>query len=64
VNEDGDLVMVPRTGGEKFIFGKPDKAEDKFSRISKYYTAIVPSKGEGFYTTVNVKYDGQIVCRK
>ena len=36
----------------------------KFSKMGKYYTTIVPEKGEGFYSTVNVKFDGQIVCRK
>ncbi|MBR4756182.1 MAG: hypothetical protein IK076_04505 [Bacteroidales bacterium] len=64
VRKNGDLVMVPRQGKELFIFGPPDNIEDKFSRIGKYYTAIVPDKGEGYYSTVNVKFDGQIVCRK
>ena len=60
----GDLVLVPRKGKEKFFFGQPVDIEDKFSRIGKYYTAIVPSKGEGYYSSVNVKFAGQIVCRK
>ena len=61
---NGDLVLVPRQGKERFIFGQPVNIEDKFSRIGKYYTAIVPDKGEGYYSSVNVKFDGQIVCRK
>ena len=61
---NGDLVLVPRQGKEKFIFGQPVNIEDKFSRIGKYYTAIVPDKGEGYYSSVNVKFDGQIVCKK
>ena len=64
VQDNGDLVMVPRKGKEKFLFGKPDNIQDKFSRMEKYYTGIVPAKGEGFYSTVNVKYNGQIICRK
>ena len=64
VRDNGDLVLVPRQGKEKFLFGKPDNIEDKFSRMEKYYTGIVPAKGEGYYSTVNVKYNGQIVCRK
>ena len=61
---NGDLVLVPRQGKERFIFGQPVNIEEKFSRIGKYYTAIVPDKGEGYYSSVNVKFDGQIVCRK
>lgn len=64
VRPGGDLVMVPRQGKELFIFGGPDNFEDKFSRMEKYYTTILPEKGEGYYSTVNVKYNGQIVCRK
>lgn len=64
VNEEGDIVMVPRNGEERFIFGTPDDAQSKFDKIGKYYTAIIPAKGEGVYKTVNVKYKGQIVCRK
>ena len=64
VRSNGDLVLVPRQGKELFIFGQPVDIEEKFDKIGKYYTAIVPSKGEGFYSTVNVKFDGQIVCRK
>ncbi len=64
VRDNGDLVLIPRKGKERFLFGKPDDIEDKFSRMEKYYTGIVPAKGEGYYSTVNVKYNGQIICRK
>ena len=55
--------MIPRRGKERFIFGPPVDFEAKFDRISRYYTSILPLNGVG-YTTVNVKYNGQIVCRK
>lgn len=64
VRPGGDLVMVPREGKELFIFGQPDDFADKFTKMGKYYTTILPEKGEGFYSTVNLKYNGQIICRK
>ena len=64
VRDNGDLVMIPRQGKERFIFGNPSGFESKFDRIGRYYTAILPEKGAGYYSTVNVKYNGQIVCRK
>lgn len=64
VSGNGDLIMVPREGKEKFIFGSPDKPEEKFRRMEKYYESIVPARGEGQYRTVNVKFDNQIICRK
>lgn len=64
VDERGDLVMIPRKGQEKFIFGKPDNYKAKFSRMEDYYRYILPAKPDMNYRTVNVKYDGQIICRK
>lgn len=64
VDEKGDIVMIPREGNERFIFGSPFDAENKFSRIERYYRYILPEKGEGYYRTVNVKFNKQIVCKK
>lgn len=63
VDEKGDLVLYPVKGKEKFIFGRPDEFKEKFRKLEDYYRYIVPSKEEGYYASVNVKYNGQIVCR-
>ena len=64
VRDNGDLVLIPREGKERFIFGQPSDFEAKFDRIGLYYTTILPEKGNGYYSTVNIKNNGQIVCRK
>lgn len=64
VDEKKDLVLVPREGDEKFLFGQPEDIEEKFRKMEKYYTHIIPAKGDGFYKTVDLKYRGQIVCRE
>ena len=64
VQPDGDLILVPRTGRERFLFGPPQQIREKFDKMRDYYEYIAPSKEEGYYRTVNVKYKGQIVCRK
>ena len=64
VNEDGDLLLIPRSGRERFIFGKPDSPAEKFARIADYYRYVKPSKDEDWYRTVNVKYRGQLICRQ
>ena len=63
VSDNGDLVLVPREGKERFIFGKPCNIEEKFALMEKYYTAIVPAKGKDRYRTVDVRYRNQIVCK-
>lgn len=64
VNEEGDLVLTAAEGGERIVFGSPKDVAEKFARLDKYYTHILPAKGAGYYKTVNVKYNGQIICRK
>lgn len=64
VNGQGDLVMIPREGRERFIFGGPDNPAEKFERMERYYRYILPEKGPDYYKTVNVKYKGQVICRK
>lgn len=60
----GDLVVNTVDGKERFIIGFPDAIPEKFGKIAKYYSHILPSKGEGYYKSVNLKYNKQIICRK
>lgn len=64
VEKGGDLILIPREGNERFMFGQPADIEEKFMKMKKYYTHIIPAKGENHYRTVDLKYQGQIVCRK
>jgi len=64
VDKEGNLVMTPREGKEKFLIGKPDGYKEKFASIETYYRYIEPSKEKGYYASVDVRYDGQIICRE
>ena len=64
VDENGDLILIPRDGNERFSFGSPTGVDDKLSRMEKYYKYILPKKGQGYYKTVNLKFDKQIICKK
>lgn len=63
VEKNGDLVMIPREGKERFIFGKPTDVERKFALMDCYYTGIIPARGKDYYRTVDLRYEGQIICR-
>lgn len=63
VRRDGNLVLIPREGPERFIFGTPTGIEAKFARIRTYYEAVAPTREEPYHT-VDVRYKGQIVCKK
>jgi len=66
VAKDGSLELIPRHDGTHFLFGKPERIADKLDRIRDYYRFVLPAARADsiHYRTVNVDFDGQIVCRK
>ena len=64
VDAKGDLILIPRQGKETFIFGSPFEAREKLKKMGDYYKYIVPEKGKDYYSTVNLKYDKQIICKQ
>ena len=62
VLKGGNLVLIPREGSERFLFGTPTDIDAKFARIRRYYEGIAPLEKE--YKTVDVRYNNQIICRK
>ncbi len=63
VDQKGELILIPREGKEMFLFGQPHSINEKFRKMEKYYTTIVPEKGSARYTSVDVRFTGQIVCK-
>lgn len=64
VRPGGELCLDLDGRDEQFFVGQPDNIPDKFMRIDRYLGVIAPSKPEGYYKTVNVKYNQQIICRQ
>ena len=65
VEDNTDVVLYTRSGNEKFILGSPRDAAAKLEKMAGYYRTIKPAaKKEGKnYTTVNLKYKDQIICK-
>lgn len=64
-DEKGEIMLRIAGRTENFIIGRPDDVERKFSRIDTYLTKVAPdleTNGQE-YKYVNVKYNGQIVCK-
>ena len=64
VLSSGDLVLIPREGSERFVFGSPTEVKEKFERIGRYYDTVAPRVEKGTYKTVDVRCKDQIICRK
>ena len=63
VDKNEDIILVPRDGKERFVIGKPTDIVEKFEKMKKYYTAIIPKAGSEQYKVVDLRYKGQIICK-
>ena len=64
VRDNGDLVLVPQSGRERFIIGPARDIDAKLGRIRSYYEAVLPAGEPDRYGSVDVKFDKQIICKK
>lgn len=60
----GNLTLVPAQGRERFVFGQPVRVEEKLALMQRYYDSVAPAHEAGYYGTVDVRYRGQLICRK
>jgi len=64
VEPNGEWVLVPRIGEARIAFGRPVKMETKLNRVTVFMRDYLPKMGWNTYSTINVKFDNQIVCTK
>jgi cell division protein FtsQ len=64
INNENDMELVPRVGTQKIIFGNADDLESKFKNLMVFYKKAIPRVGWEAYSTINLKFKGQIVCVK
>lgn len=63
VDSNGDIILSPRVGNHKIIFGDLKDIGNKFNKLYTFYKNIVPAEGWNKYSSVNLKYENQIVCK-
>lgn len=64
VNAAGEFSVIPLIGDQKIILGSYNNLEEKIQRLKIFYHKALPYEGWKKYSVINVKYQGQIVCKK
>lgn len=62
VQSDGDLLLVPRVGSHKIIFGEAVDIEKKFRNLKAVYEKGFSHGGWDEYKYVSLKYNNLVVC--
>ncbi|MCP9769192.1 cell division protein FtsQ [Lacihabitans sp. LS3-19] len=57
-----EIKMIPLLGDNIIEFGRPENINSKLGKLLIFYKQILPQKKWSEFSTISVKYEGQIVC--
>jgi len=66
-NKRGEFVLIPQVGDHLIVFGSAlteKEVSEKFEKLKTFYKHGLPYEGWEKYDEINLKYEGQIVCKK
>jgi len=64
VNSDQNLYLIPKVGKQRIEFGKATGFEQKFKNLRILYEEGFSKTGWNEYSTINLKYENQVICSK
>lgn len=65
VYENSEFDLIPKTGNHNIHFGiASENMADKFKRLKIFYRDGLTRTGWFKYKSINLKFDGQVVCEK
>ena len=62
-----EVDLVPRSGNYTILFGEigsREQVERKFDKLMRFYRDGLNNIGWDVYSSIDVRYEGQVVCRK
>ena len=64
VQENGEILMVPKVGDQIIELGDDSDLENKFADLLAFYRNGMPRAGWNTYSRISLKFKGQVVCTK
>ena len=62
VVKDNEVVLIPKVGNFKIVFGKVDDYVAKLDKLRFFLKEGIALKGWNVYKEINLKFDNQVVC--
>lgn len=64
VERDKNIVLIPKIDRHKVIIGDTENLKDKLNRLKLFYEQGLKDVGWKEYSTVDVRFKNQVVCKK
>jgi len=62
IDENGNLELIPSTGGHTVIFGDAEEFDEKFDRLLFFYENVLSKINWAHYKSINIKFKDLIFC--
>lgn len=64
INSKFEFELLPEFDNHTIIVGDLKNLDKKLQKLEAFYTQALIEEGVGKYKTINLKFDGQVVCTK
>ncbi|MEN9918381.1 MAG: hypothetical protein RL662_817 [Bacteroidota bacterium] len=64
VHSEKNVGLISRIGDQEILMGGLDNFEEKLDRLETFYAKVLSKTGWNRYSTLNLKYDKQVVATK
>lgn len=64
VEDEQEIELIPRIGNHTIILGDANNIEQKFHKLQLFYKNGLPRVGWNKYKSINLSFDGQVVCTR
>ena len=64
VKSNRDVLLIPKAGDFKIVFGQLEQLNEKFSRLELFMEKGLSVVGWNRYSEISLKFDNQIVCTR
>ena len=64
IDELGVYAMSPKVGNQKILLGANENLDSKLERLKLFYQEGLPFEGWNKYKTINLTFDGIVVCKR
>ena len=64
VNNESELVLVPKVGDHTILFGNSGDMQKKFDKLLLFYREALSRMGWDQYSCIDLRFEDQVVCKK
>ncbi len=64
VRADNEFILIPKIGDQVIVFGDAENLEKKFKKLLVFYREGLSRTGWNKYKSIDVRFEGQVICKK